>query len=278
MEETYLVEIRPARTRWRIKEITTAIARGFGVENFQELHPHITLFGPFCRNDTTTNYQILDIVGSVAGKYGPIPFMLAGFEKREGMHGSVIAFSVCPSEELRRITADLVRALAPVTESLNVWDGMPEKKWYHVTVANGLSAFSADTIASALCIQKSNQQVPAAPGSFFSRCAARFSCILRTGRFFRSNPGSLPRDVLLDDAGLRITVMHNNDILGEYDLIRKCWIPEEEIGNPRAWQELMARYRRSAGFELPAGSREDAGPEKIFVISDLHLGHENIIR
>ncbi|MDD1701566.1 MAG: metallophosphoesterase, partial [Methanoregula sp.] len=40
----------------------------------------------------------------------------------------------------------------------------------------------------------------------------------------------------------------------------------------------MARYRRSAGFELPAGSREDAGPEKIFVISDLHLGHENIIR
>ena len=47
MEETYLVEIRLARTRWQIKKTIQVIAKIFGVETNQERHPHITLYRSF---------------------------------------------------------------------------------------------------------------------------------------------------------------------------------------------------------------------------------------
>lgn len=47
MDDTYLVEIRLARTRWRVKDITRFIVQKFGAERDRERHPHITLYGPF---------------------------------------------------------------------------------------------------------------------------------------------------------------------------------------------------------------------------------------
>jgi calcineurin-like phosphoesterase family protein len=94
---------------------------------------------------------------------------------------------------------------------------------------------------------------------------------------FRHRYHALPvRPVLLDDAGLRITVMHNDEILGEYDLLRQRWLTKEEIHDPRSWQQSLALYRKCEGFELSAPV--DHGPDEIFLIADLHLGHANIIR
>ncbi len=118
---------------------------------------------------------------------------------------------------------------------------------------------------------------PAAPGHLplLPACAPVFSH-WRKGSDSCTGHTSPIRPLLLDDAGIRITVMHNDEILGEYDLLRQCWLTQEEIHDPRSWQQSLALYRKSAGFELSAPVVH--GPDEIFLIADLHLGHANIIR
>jgi calcineurin-like phosphoesterase family protein len=79
----------------------------------------------------------------------------------------------------------------------------------------------------------------------------------------------------LDEAGLRITIMKGESILAEYDLLEKRWIVSNHSQNNPAWQNTLRLYRHLAGFELLDPRFSDPGD--IFLISDLHLGHANII-
>ena len=50
MEDTYLVEIRLGRTKWKIKQFISSVAGSSGIRQFMEPHPHVTLFGPLVLN------------------------------------------------------------------------------------------------------------------------------------------------------------------------------------------------------------------------------------
>ena len=54
MDDIFLIEIRLAMTKWRIRETITYVGRLFALEGYLERHPHITLFGPFTLNDGVT--------------------------------------------------------------------------------------------------------------------------------------------------------------------------------------------------------------------------------
>ena len=51
MNDIFLVEIRLARTKWRISEMIFGISDSFQVKRHMERHPHITLFGPLILNE-----------------------------------------------------------------------------------------------------------------------------------------------------------------------------------------------------------------------------------
>lgn len=275
MDDTYLVEIRLARTRWHIKETTRAIVKKAGAEQYRELHPHVTLYGPFTLEDAGTEQHLLDTIGSIGETCCPVPFTLAGWERREGMHGGVVAFCVRPSPALTGLTAALARALSCFTISLNAWDLRPDEKWFHVTIANLLPPGKSEEIAALLSAQEPGAACRSGNTSLSSGLRTRLLALAqRLG--FRHGRIRPIRPILLDDTGLRITVMHNDDILGEYDLLRQRWLSEEEIHDPRSWQQSLALYRKSAGFELSGPVVH--GPDEIFLIADLHLGHANIIR
>jgi calcineurin-like phosphoesterase family protein len=281
MNATYLVEIRLSRTKWRIRKITDQIAHDFGIGDFLEPHPHVTLYGPLTLNDDTGSRDLLDAIGTVAARYDPVPFLIDGWEKRDGLHGSVIAFPVRPSESLGRLTRGIAGALSPITTSQNAYDADPGKKWFHITIANRLSPQLADEVFSHLTGQarKTPEQEetrkkklsllerflsapvpdPAAPAVREERAAAG-----------NSSPP------LLDETGIRITVMQDMAILGEYDLIEKRWVFGDHRHSAPRWQKTLVEYRHHAGFEHrdPERPRED----DVFVIADLHLGHANIIR
>ena len=146
MDETFLIEIRLGRTKWRVKETISAIAKNFQLEEFYEKHPHVTLFGPLSLNAGTSSQELLDAIRHVASRYDPVPFMIDGWEKREGMHGNVIAFSVLPSAALKSLTAALAEVLTPITSTCNMWDAYPDKKWFHVTIANRLDPRNAGMV------------------------------------------------------------------------------------------------------------------------------------
>jgi calcineurin-like phosphoesterase family protein len=271
MDDVYLIEIRLARTKWRIKKTIFFLADYFGISDYMEKHPHVTIFGPFALNSGISVTRLLDKIGQIAFRYETIPFTIGGWEKREGLHGGVIAFAVTPSIALWELTKEISETMLPITQSHNHWDSYPEKKWFHVTVANRLDKKRASAIYSELTTQPAGDlNNPGFPQGFFWRFAAFFQkTVFRTSRPFT-------RPVLLDDTGLRITIMCGQEIFAEYDLLKKTWIDIDELHDPKSWQRTLAAYRRQAGFELTFPPVPD--PEDIFLISDLHLGHSNIIR
>jgi calcineurin-like phosphoesterase family protein len=266
MDDIYLIEIRLAMTKWRIRETIDLIGRLFAIEGFLERHPHVTLFGPFTLNEGVRPRELIDTIGQVADGYDPIPFTLDGWELRQGIHGSVIAFPVRPSDSLKKLTTSIADMLSPIAHSHNIWDANPESKWFHVTIANRMDPLQASTVFSVLTGQ---QQEESPPGILL-----RLKHLLQ--RVISSRKGHAVRPVTLDDTGLRITVLQGEDILTEYDLLEKRWITGDHRHTSKSWQKTLALFRQQSGFERldPLPSH----PEDIYLIADLHLGHANIIR
>jgi calcineurin-like phosphoesterase family protein len=276
MGDTYLIEIRLARTRWRIKETTRVIARQFGVGRYREHHPHVTLYGPFTLDNPAREQDLLYAVAACAARNRALPFIVGEWERREGMHGGVVAFSVRPSPALTELVTTLARALSGFTISLNPWDLQPDRKWFHATIANRLPPGKAGEMMEGLAIMERRNLSTSVQQSLHLSLRVFLAALHRTAGLFLGYLGHQVRPVLLDDAGLRITVMHNDVILGEYDLPGQRWLTTEEIRDPRSWQESMGLYRKAVGFELSGPVLHPPG--EIFLISDLHLGHVNIIR
>jgi calcineurin-like phosphoesterase family protein len=271
MDSTYLVEIRLSRTKWRIRKITNEIAHNFGIGDFLELHPHVTLFGPLTLKEGVSSRQMLDAIGDIAARYDPVPFLIDGWEKRDGMHGSVIAFPVRASEPLRQITRDIAGVLAPLTTSQNAYDSEPDQKWFHITIANRLGPDQASTIFSQ--ITGPEQKTPDPEGTQQKKpgLLQRFL----GGAMRKKRVRAIP-PVLLDETGIRITVMKDMAILAEYDLIEKRWVYGDHRHSTARWQKTLGQFRHHAGFEHRDPEHSD--PDDVFLIADLHLGHANIIR
>jgi calcineurin-like phosphoesterase family protein len=271
MGPTYLVEIRLSRTKWRIRKVMNEIAHNFGIGDFLELHPHVTLFGPLNLNEGVSSRQMLDAIGSVAAPYDPVPFLIDGWEKREGMHGSVIAFPVRASEPLRQITHDIARVLSPLATSQNAYDKEPDKKWFHVTIANRLASDQAQALFSQLTGQAQKTPGPEEETKKKPGLLQRF-----LPGTVREKPVRAISPLLLDETGIRITVMSDMTILAEYDLIEKRWVFGDHRHSSARWQKTLVQFRHHAGFEHC--DPEHTHPDDIFLIADLHLGHANIIR
>ena len=270
MDRQFLIEIRLGTTKWRVKEMIFAIARKFRLESSIDTHPHVTLFGPLELNEGTSPQQLLEVVGQVASRYEPVSFMIDGWETREGMHGSVIAFSVLPSEALKNLTAAIAEVLTPLSSSFNRWDAYPEKKWFHVTIANRLDPKKADEIFSVL--RKAEETLPFSDqthSGIFSVPLLWLMKILKRRR-------ELIHPLALEETGLRITIMQGEEILAEYDLLLKCWICGGDRHTSPSWQNSLSLYRKKRGFERITPQPNPEGD--IFLIADLHLGHANIIR
>ena len=266
-DDTYLIEIRLAMTRWRIKESIASIASRYSITDFMERHPHVTLFGPLTLNPGVAEEQMLAAIARVASGYDSVPFMIGPWEKRDGMHGGVIAFSVQPSDSLKSLTRSIAEAVSPLVQSQNVWDAEPEWKWFHVTVANQLDrTVSEEVFADLSCAS-----------TLLHDSSVAVSRTAKPGEFSGTPPQeNAERPILIDDSGLRITVMHGEGILAEYDLSSKRWITGDEISDKDSWQLTLAQFRKNAGFECTGTPRQGSGD--IFFMADLHLGHANIIR
>jgi calcineurin-like phosphoesterase family protein len=266
MDDIYLIEIRLAMTKWRIRETISYIGRLFALEGYLEHHPHVTLFGPFTLKEGVSSRQLIDTIGKVATGYDPIPFTIDGWEIRQGIHGSVIAFTVRPSDSLKKFTSSIADMLSPIAHSHNIWDAHPDSKWFHVTVANRMDPRQASAVFSVLTGQ---QKEESPPGILF-----RLRHLLQ--RVISSRKGHALRPVTLYDAGLRITIMQGEVILAEYDLLEKRWITGDHRHTNKSWQKTLTLFRQQSGFERsdPLSSHSD----DIYLIADLHLGHANIIR
>jgi len=265
-EDTFLIEIRLARTKWRIKRTTEKITGLFSIGEFAECHPHVTLFGPFTLCAGVNIPQLKKAVETAAAPYPTIPFMMDGYAMNQGLNGAVLAYRVVPSDSLISLNRSVSAAIGPLAETVNTWDVDPRYKWFHVTIANRLDREEGARIFARLTGQQDVQETA--------------NVVPEQDRPVdgdTDNPAAaLPRPPVLDEDGIRISVIRGEEILAEYDLARHRWFRTKTHSAAKEWQRSLRRFRTERGFEL----RRNARPKTrgIFVISDLHLGHANIIR
>lgn len=258
-ENTFLVEIRLARTKWRIKRITERITTHFSIPECAERHPHVTLFGPFSLRKGITFPELRHAVDRAAAPYSAAPFLINGYDKNQGLNGAVLAYRVIPSDVLISLNQAISSAIRPLADTVNVWDTDTSRKWFHITIANRLDREQGSRIFDQLAERETGTECPG-----------------RSDDTGEKDTPLLPRPPVIDEDGIRISMIHGEEILAEYDLIRHRWFRPKAPSAATEWARSLRRFRRERGIELKRRQKHTEGG--IYAISDLHLGHTNIIR
>jgi calcineurin-like phosphoesterase family protein len=244
---------------WQISRLTREISRLFLKRGDISRFPHVTLYGTF-RLKTGMGPGILrDLIEQAADHAHHLPFAIAGWTRMQGRKGEAIGYHVDPSPFLDMFYRHLTASLLPATES-RIWiDRAPEKRRMHITFAFNLAEADAERIWEFL-----HQVTPPAGGD--------------TGRQYRHSgqAGKQGRGECTDLEGYRVAVFRNGALKAEYDLPTRQWLDRAGCFSPAAWRNTFTHFRRLQGYErdLPRYARD---PET-YLISDLHLDHENIIR
>lgn len=244
----YLIEFRfHGYAKRALRDLRAAIAGNFHAKTGRRREvPHITIVGPCYTNDEK---KLIREVQDVVKEYDMVGFRLGGFGC---FPGRAVYANVLPSRDLVEMRQKLVERLGNFCR-LQDHDHDPE--------------FSAH---STLCM---NTNFPRRAGSGIDQT---FEEILK---FLDS--WKLQETV---SYVLRVTVLGGNSrIVCEYDLILKRMLDRKEaldrnISKNTLETFMKKRDARRGGVSCPKPVDESNHPGKVFVVSDLHFDHENIIR
>jgi calcineurin-like phosphoesterase family protein/2'-5' RNA ligase len=213
--------------------------------------PHITLYGGF----TATQSQVQEVkavIGRIGRKYSFLPYLVDGFEPREGEKGKVIAFNIVPSQEFKSLRNELAENLLNVVPATKSFD-KDEDFWFHATLAYKLSKAEFNRIWSYVSGDK--------------------PILKRIISLFTGSENYTMRYFYLPMNALRVTFLNDQQrIICEYDCLQKRLLSRQEALGRDEWQKTLRLFRAAKGIE---NSSEDK--KAVYLISDLHLDHRNII-
>lgn len=243
---TYLVTVQ-VNSRFA-RESLLRLAEKFTLSRRERHDPHITLFGPFtlvngCDPELLLR-QILPLsrvsVPSCTARLGD-PLLL------RGMRGFAAVVRAVPDEHLCRIAARIRENLLPYTRSCTWIDQRPGQRIFHVSVGFGLREGRARKILD-----------------FLETTSAGTRGAEGIGRLEGTTIESF-----------RLSVIRRGALWKVFDFPMNRWIGRGKAFGKGEEIKTLEAFRKRMGFQLyrPHFYREAAA----FVISDLHLGHENII-
>jgi len=243
--DSYLIEIRfiNRKIKSQLKGLEDYLDKKFGVGKHHYV-PHITLVGGF---STTDEPRLINEFFSICSKSPIVKLSINGFDSfdsnKNGTHKKVVYFDIQASEELKEIRYTFARNLTPYCH-LNTFDFHTKEQFvFHATLAN----YVPEKIFYA--IKYYLQKTP-----------------------FNFNNYIVPR----------ITLLKNSHILKEYDFFQNKLLSHDEARNPyyyRLTEELVQKYLKDKGSqEIIENIPEIPKEFQIFLFSDTHFDHENIIR
>jgi len=213
--------------------------------------PHITLYGNFVAGYGQVQ-QVKNIIESVGRKYSYLPYLIDGFKWIRGQKGKVIYFNIIPSQEFKAFRKELAEKLlnvVPITKSFD----KKEDFLFHASLAYKLSDGEFDRIWSYVSGKK----------SFFQKMK----------QLLTKSEDYTMRYFYLPMYALRVTFLNNQSkIICEYDLLQKRLLYRHDALNRRVWQKTLKLFRLQRDME---NCKDDK--KSIYLISDLHLDHANII-
>ncbi|MCU0629569.1 MAG: hypothetical protein MUF37_00210 [Methanoregulaceae archaeon] len=233
---------------------------------FPHFH-HITLYGPFTGIAGVEPVAIYNAIEEASNSIPGISFTLSGYLRLKSSRGQAITHRVIPSEELVRFHDQLWHSLNSVARSNSWIDRDPHIRQFHITHGYNLRTRDASRICNTIrtCLgDMRDRSVPGQPG--------------------RDGVGNIPvhagKPVIIPDfaplVSLRIIVLKNGVIEREFDIPAREWLNRPLVFNRNRTAVSMMQYRKLAGLELASTHQPPEKPP--FIISDLHLGHTNIIR
>lgn len=215
--------------------------------------PHISLYGNFLAFHREQVEKVKEAIVSVGKNYPFLPYLIDGFGQVNGKKGKVIYFNIAPSEEFRAFRKDLTEKLlqiVPITEQHDKNNNF----LFHSTMAYKLSDSEFERIWSCINNKKSILQ--------------KLKSIITDLEEYPMRYFYLPMNAL------RVTFLDNHSkIICEYDFLQKRLLSRMEALDRKEWQKTLKSFRIIKGME---NHREKT--EAIYIISDLHLDHANIIR
>jgi len=243
----FFIEFRfQGYAKYQLRGLVREVAHKFKVYGATKYRPvpHMALFygGP----GSVDIQKVRDAVEKVARNYSLVPFEIDGFEWRDGEEGKVIAARINASAELRQLRQALANELSSIC-SLHRFDTQPDF-WFHTTIA-------------------------------FKDIDHKFD---RIWHYLDSKEKPHIKQHLI-----RITVLnHDRRIEGEYDLMLRRWLGRREALSKSAYQKTMNRLEELTGEAQPSKpgislwnfARRLFGKKHLYLISDTHFDHDNIIR
>lgn len=255
-----LIEIRVAGGKHKLKQLIRQVLISSNLR-VKKVIPHISIYEPaYCKVGLG---EIIQEISGICKDYDSIPFLIDGFDHKINTKGKkVIALRIRPSTELEEIRDRLAGSLSEKCPSQQPWDNGVELPWFHITIANKLSEG-----AFRRCWGTISEP---ARGSFFERISAFFGLKRRKKSNFQER-AYIPMN------GIRLTILNERrKIAAEYDFAQKRMLTRNEALDRRVWARTLKILRQKTGCELTKPSFKQN--RSIFLFSDLHLDHENIIK
>jgi 2'-5' RNA ligase len=236
-----LIEIRIGPGKQKIASwISSFCERGHIHRSKIHRVPHITLYGSFSVDYHQTR-KVQRAIAAIGSRYSFLNFTIDGLRCTKGEKGFVIYFNIVPSKEFRQFRVELARTLHSIVPDTKPFDYL-EEFVYHLTLAYKLSNREFEQISASR--RRGDQEAKE----------------------------TFAQNFYLPLAALRITVLNDKSrILCEYDLLQQRILSRQDALSKQEWQKTLQLFRLCKG----AGQFRAHG--SVYLISDLHLDHANII-
>ena len=224
---------------------------------------HITLYGPFFLRDGLHPDILCQAIESACGRSPGFALKLSGWIMMRGRKGLAIAHGVEATSPFREFYDTLWHSLSPLTENLSWIDRDPLQRRFHITHSYNMRTRDAESVCETIrrTIELDRARNPGIPD-------------------LPEQPGKREPSVLMPEYApftvFRVALIENGSFRGEFDMPSGSWLPRALAYRRERSAVSLKQYRRISGIEL-AGQPQPAGTPP-FVTSDLHLGHENIIK
>ena len=227
-----------------------------GMSSGEAREPHVTLFGPF--RSLVRGDAILTRVMEAAAGLNRLSCTIGKLVQLKGVRGGAIVLSLSPGEDLAGFYRQLVSALPPLASSCTWIDRGPGQRIFHISLRFNIPFREFDLF------WKRATELPMAqgfePGGGEEPVLSMHTC---------PQTCDSPLDIF------RIAVVRRGAVWKEFDLPRTIWLSRKESGDPGEWSNTYRHYREKEGMELQENMQ--GRPPQEYIISDLHLGHRNII-
>lgn len=242
---TYLVTLQ-VNNQW-VRQCLDGLAEKFGLSCHEHHDPHITLVGPFTLPHGCDSEKLFSDCLRFAGSFPSYTALLGDPLLLRGRRGYAAVIRVTPDSHLSSLAARIRDCLLPHARSCTWFDKLPGKRVFHVSIGFGLRRGQAREILDFL------EKFP--PGARDAKGIVRI-------------PGRTVE-------AFRIAVIRNGALWRVFDVSRNTWIGRSGAFRQDLADQTLEAFRKRRGYELDRPSFLKGNTA--FVISDLHLGHANII-